>query len=71
MDLQYPTYQTLKHPEELSPREAAQMMGVRLDLTYSLIWSGKLPAQKREGRWFIPIEAVERRMKQREARRGK
>jgi excisionase family DNA binding protein len=52
---------------ELSPREVAQRLCVRLDSVYSLIWAGKLKAHKLDGRWRIPVEAVEARLKQRGA----
>lgn len=51
--------------KELSPREVAQRLCVRLDSVYSLIWAGKLKAHKLDGRWRIPVEAVEARLRQR------
>jgi excisionase family DNA binding protein len=50
---------------ELSPREVAQRLRVRLDSVYSLIWAGKLKAHKLDGHWRVPVEAVEARLKQR------
>ena len=47
----------------VSPREAAQMMGMRLDAVYSLIWANRLPADKHDGRWFVLRSAVEARLK--------
>jgi excisionase family DNA binding protein len=48
----------------MTPRAAAQLLGVRLDSIYPLIWAGKLAAQKVDGRWRIPSHAVEQRLKQ-------
>lgn len=53
--------------KDLSPREAAQQLQLRLDSVYSLIWAGKLKAHKLDGHWRIPVEAVEARLKQRGA----
>lgn len=47
--------------EFISPREAAQMLGVRLETVYGLVWVGRLEAKKREGRWLISRPAVEAR----------
>jgi excisionase family DNA binding protein len=52
---------------DLSPREIAQRLCVRLDSVYSLIWAGKLKAHKLDGRWRISVEAVEARLRQRGA----
>ncbi len=49
--------------KELSPREAAQRLGIRLDSLYALIWAGKLMAHKLDGRWRIRADAVEARLK--------
>jgi len=54
----------------LSPREAALRLGIGLDFVYRELWSGKLPARKQDGRWFIPSTAVEARLKAREAKDG-
>jgi len=54
-----------KAARNLSPREAAQQLRVRLDSVYSLIWAGKLKAHKLDGRWRIPVQAVDARLKQR------
>lgn len=45
----------------VSPREAAQMLGVRLETVYGLVWVGRLEANKHEGRWLISRSAVEAR----------
>jgi excisionase family DNA binding protein len=47
----------------MSPREAAQMLGTRLDAVYSLIWAGRLQAEKQDGRWLVSRTAVAARMK--------
>ena len=52
----------------MTPREAARALEIRLDAIYSLIWAGKLTARKRDGRWLIPAKSVEERAKKREAR---
>lgn len=54
----------------LSPREAAQRLHIRLDSVYSLIWAGKLEAHKLDGRWCVPLDAVDMRLKTREATGG-
>ena len=54
--------------KDLSPREAAQRLGVALSYLYSLIWTGRLEAEKVNTRWRIPSAAVEQRLRQREAR---
>jgi excisionase family DNA binding protein len=57
----------MKNKNEITPKEAARMLGVRLDHLYPLIWAGKLEARKVDGRWLIPQTAVqtlaEKRMK--------
>lgn len=56
--------------ETLTPREAAQRLGIGLDSVYSLLWSGKLPARKVDGRWIVNPSDVAVRLKSKEARRG-
>ena len=51
--------------EEVSAREAAQMLHVNLQFLYQLIWSGKLAGRKVEGTWRIPRSVVEARRKER------
>ena len=60
----------MSKPRERSPREVAQMLQIRLDAVYSLIWAGTLEAHKLDGRWRIPAEAVDLRLKTKEAIRG-
>ena len=47
---------------EMTPRQAAQRLGVRLGCVYSLIWDGVLRAEKRDGRWFILLSSIESRL---------
>jgi excisionase family DNA binding protein len=55
---------------ELTPREAAVQLKVSLAYIYHLVWAKKLPAARTNGRWRIPADAVERRLKSKEAERG-
>jgi len=57
----------MRRIDELTPREVAHQLGVRLDSVYALLWAGKLPGRKHEGRWVIPVEAVKARLKARRA----
>jgi len=50
-----------------TPREAAIILGIRLDSVYSLIWAGRLAAEKRDGQWRIEKGSVEARLS---AKRG-
>lgn len=45
----------------LTPRLAAQRLGVSLHHLYELIWTGKLAARRVDGRWQVSTAAVERR----------
>lgn len=38
---------------EISPRQTAQKLGIRLDGVYALLWAGRLKARKVDGRWLI------------------
>jgi excisionase family DNA binding protein len=53
----------------MSPREAAQMLGTRLDAVYSLIWAGRLQAEKRDGRWLVSQSEVEGRARSKTQRK--
>lgn len=53
---------------DLTPKKAAQKLGIRLDYLYSLIWARKIPARRVEGRWYIPAQSVEDRLETQEAR---
>ena len=48
----------MKKQAVVSPREAARMLGTRLDSVYGLIWAGRLQAEKRDGRWLISQSQV-------------
>jgi excisionase family DNA binding protein len=48
---------------KISVAEAARRLGVALTYVYSLVWAGKLPGQKVNGRWKISEIAVENRLK--------
>jgi predicted site-specific integrase-resolvase len=50
---------------DLSPAETARKLGISLEYAYRQIWAGRLPANKREGRWYVPSSEVERRVKER------
>jgi excisionase family DNA binding protein len=55
--------------KEIGPREAAQRLGIRLDALYQLLWAGKIGARKEQGRWRVPVAAIEERA-QRNAQRA-
>ena len=50
---------------DLSAVDAARKLGVGLDYLYSLLWTGKLEAEKVGRQWRIPASAVEARLKRR------
>lgn len=53
---------------EIKATDACRRLGITLDALYRLIYAAKLPARKVDGRWMIPAEAVEARLKARQAR---
>ena len=55
---------------QMTPRQAALRLGQHLSYVYQLLYAGKLAGTMRDGRWEIPAEAVEARLKAREARQG-
>jgi excisionase family DNA binding protein len=57
--------------KELTVMEATRKLRVSVDAVYKLICAAKLPARKYQGRWLIPSEAVEARLKTRSHRNGK
>ena len=57
----------MKKITELTPRAAAQALGVSLYFVYQLLWSGKLQGKKVGKGWLIPTEAIEARLKRRGA----
>ncbi len=42
----------------LTPRQAAEKLGIRLDYCYRLIGNGDIAAARVKGQWFIPRSAV-------------
>ncbi len=56
--------------DHFTVREASEKLGVRLDYTYELIWTGRLPARRVDGRWLIPAQAVEARLERKAVARG-
>ena len=54
--------------KEMNVVEASRRLGISLDALYRLIYAAKMPARKKEGRWLLPVAAVEARRKAREAR---
>lgn len=56
--------------KEVSIREAAGRLKRGLGYIYHLVWAGKLPAIRRDGRWFVPVAAIEARMKAQEEHHG-
>jgi excisionase family DNA binding protein len=55
---------------DLTPRQAAVRLNVGLAHIYHLVWVGKLPAKRAGGRWRIDADAVDTRLKAREAANG-
>jgi excisionase family DNA binding protein len=49
----------------LSVGEAARKLGVTVDAIYRRLYSGRLAASKVDGKWRIPAQAVEERLRQR------
>jgi len=50
---------------ELSTRQAAHLLQVRLDEVYGLLWAGKLRARKVDGRWLILEADIVRQVRRR------
>ena len=48
--------------KELTLREAIRALGITIDAGYKLIWSGKLDAQKIDGKWLISEESLHQRL---------
>ncbi len=47
--------------EEVGVAEASRRLGITIDHLYSLLWAAKLKARKVDGKWRIPVEAIEER----------
>ena len=54
--------------ERVSVPEAAKRLGFTLKYVYDLVYSGRLKAEKKMGRWRIPTEEIEARLKIRSQR---
>jgi excisionase family DNA binding protein len=55
----------VKNQKMLSPREAAQRLGISLNAVYALIWAGKMPAERHANRWLLSVAAIEARLTRR------
>jgi excisionase family DNA binding protein len=53
----------MKSAKEISPREAAISLGIRLDAFYCLLWSGRISARKIDGRRRVSAADVEKRLR--------
>lgn len=51
--------------ESVSVSETARRLGFTLKYVYDLLYSGRLKAEKERGRWRIPSEEIEARLKMR------
>jgi excisionase family DNA binding protein len=51
--------------ETVTVPEAARRLGFTLKYVYDLLYSGRLKAEKKMGRWRIPTEEIEARLKAR------
>jgi excisionase family DNA binding protein len=53
--------------KEITVREVAQRLECTLHHTYALVYANRLPARKVAGKWLIPADAVEARIRNRAA----
>jgi excisionase family DNA binding protein len=51
--------------ESVSVPEAAKRLGYTTKYVYDLLYSGRLKAEKEMGRWRIPAEEIESRLRKR------
>jgi Helix-turn-helix domain len=51
----------MKSSDDLTVREAAQRLEIDLNYAYTLIWSGKLKGEKKNGRWVVSAASVRAR----------
>lgn len=51
--------------ENITVPEAARMLGFTLKYVYDLLYSGRLKADKKMGRWQIPMKEIEARLNKR------
>lgn len=49
-------------PKRISAAQAAKLLNMSLDYIYRLIWVGKLPSKKVDGKWLVLEQAVEERL---------
>lgn len=47
--------------ESLSPAQYARQTGLTLQYVYSLLASGRLEAERKDGRWLIAVSELEKR----------
>jgi excisionase family DNA binding protein len=47
----------------MTVRQAALALGVSMKHLYDLVWEGKLPAKKTDGKWVVLSEGVEQRIR--------
>jgi hypothetical protein len=45
-----------------SVTETARRLGISINRTYHLVWTGKLPAQQIAGQWRVSPEAINSRL---------
>ena len=49
--------------------ETARKLGISINRTYHLVWTGKLPAQQIAGQWRISPEAIGERLAKKAAQK--
>jgi excisionase family DNA binding protein len=55
----------------LTPKEAAQRLGITLQFVYMELWANRIPGAHRSGRrWQIPEKTIEQRLSRREKNNG-
>jgi len=52
----------MSESEFFSARQAAKTLKKSLNAIYADLWTGRLPGEKQEGKWLIPVEAVQERL---------
>ena len=55
----------MKNAKFLTVPEAARRLGCTIKYIYDLCYSGRLKAEKVTGRWRIPVNEIQDRLKQR------
>jgi excisionase family DNA binding protein len=60
----------MQSDKTLTPREAAVRLGCGMKRLYDLLYSQKIAATKRKGRWQIASETIEARLKERNSHNG-